>query len=217
MLVVGIGSGMVGYIFGQQSLKGITQPALNPFLKTADARKQRSNQGITFAKERDILAKVKAQTSETRKPSSSKPKPKPSPKAQKSPKVDPKPSESPSPASSGPKTLPITVEDQGMNFEVRSVVRDADGLVLNVALTNQGSKPLQFLYTFLDVTDDQGQVLFAEPRGLPAQLQPKSDTYLGTIKIVDVPEDSVEQLSLKLTDYPNQTLNLVLEIPVPKE
>ncbi len=218
MLAVGLGSGIVGFIFGQAALRGITQPALNPFLNTADALKQRPQQGVTLAKERDLIAKVKAQTSGVGK-KKNKPQSKASPTVKPSPKVDPKSSEqSPQSTSSSPKSFPLKAQDQGMNLEVRSVVREEDSLVLNVALTNQGSQSLKFLYSFLDITDDNGDVLFAETRGLPSQLPPKSETYIGTIRISDVLDGRVDKISLKLTDYPNQSLKLeVSDIPVPEK
>lgn len=219
MVVVGAGSGMVGFLFGQQSLKGITQPALNPFLNTAEALKDRPSQGVILAKERDIIDKVKKQISGDGKGNKPNSESKNSPSPKQSPEADAKPAEPSSPSdASTPASLPLTVEDQGMNLEVRSLAREADSLVLNVALTNKGAKPRQFLYSFLDVTDEQGQALFTEIRGLPAQLQPESETYLGTIRITDVPEGSIDQISMKLTDYPNQKLNLeILNIPIPQE
>ena len=84
-----------------------------------------------------------------------------------------------------------------------------------MALKNKGDKPVQFIYTFLEVEDDQGQPLLSDVRGLPTELEPNSDNYFGTVEILDVLPDSVEQVSLMLTDYPDQTITLkVSDIPV---
>lgn len=63
MLIVGSICGAVGYVFARQSLKGITQPATNPFLKESDDLDRRPRQGADFLNEKDLIAKVKSQTS----------------------------------------------------------------------------------------------------------------------------------------------------------
>ena len=102
-----------------------------------------------------------------------------------------------------------------MSFEVKSLVQEDDTLTLNVAFQNTSDKTIQFVYTFLDITDEQGQALFSEIRGLPTEFKPKGETFFGTIKILDVPPDSIEKISLSLHDYPDQKVKLdVQNIPV---
>ena len=68
MLTIGVVSGVIGFAMGRQSLKGITQPAINPFLSDeSESISQRPRQGVSLLKERDILAKVKTQTRSTDK------------------------------------------------------------------------------------------------------------------------------------------------------
>ncbi|WP_299488241.1 hypothetical protein [Acaryochloris sp. IP29b_bin.137] len=209
MLVVGSVCGVVGYAFARQSLKGITQPATNPFLKESSDLDRRPRQGADFLNEKDLIAKVRSQTSGA---NTAKEKKKTAPKSNleksKSQSQDKK-------DKSEPKSLPIKVQSQGMNLEVQSVSREDDTLILNVAFQNTSDRTVQFVYTFLDITDDQGQALFSEIRGLPTEFKPKGENFFGTIKILDVPPETVEKISLSLNDYPDQTVKLDIQnIPV---
>uniref|UniRef100_B8HTT6 DUF4352 domain-containing protein n=1 Tax=Cyanothece sp. (strain PCC 7425 / ATCC 29141) TaxID=395961 RepID=B8HTT6_CYAP4 len=112
-------------------------------------------------------------------------------------------------------TTALQSQDQGVSLEVRSLDRRNGDLVLNVVLKNNSSRAVQFFYTFLEITDDQGRPLTAVTQGLPTDLQPGVPEFTGTITI---PEDTlagVKQVSLSLTDYPNQDLRLQIpNIPV---
>lgn len=209
MLLVGFVCGGVGYVFARQSLKGITQPATNPFLKDdASDLDRRPRQGADFLNEKDLIAKVKSKTSGANVAKEQK---KPSQKPKKSKSTDQKQDKQ----KSKPKSLPIEVQSRGMNFEVKSVAQEDDTLMLNVALQNTSNETIQFVYTFLDITDEQGQALFSEIRGLPTEFKPKGETFFGTIKILDVPPETVEKVSLSLNDYPDQKVKLnVQNIPV---
>lgn len=210
MLIVGSVCGAVGYVFARQSLKGITQPATNPFLKESDDLDRRPRQGADFLNEKDLIAKVKSQTSGA---NTAKEKQKTAPKPKKTQSSDSKEDKN-----SQPKSLPIKINNQGMNFEVKSLSREDDTLILNVALQNSSDDTIQFVYTFLDITDDQGQALFSEIRGLPTEFKPKGEIFFGTIKILDVPPESVEKVSISLNDYPDQKVKLNIQnIPVADE
>ena len=218
MLTIGVVSGVIGFTLGRQSLKGVTQPAINPFLNNeSESVSQRPRQGVSFLKERDILAKVKSQTSGTDKKNATKPKQKPEKKPDKAdepqlPKSKNKPKAT---KTTNPQAFPIKAQEKSVQLEVRSVTQTEDSLLLNVALKNNGSKPVQFIYTFLEIEDNQGQSLLSDVRGLPTELKPSSDNYFGTVEILDVLPESVEQVSLTLTDYPDQTITLqVSDIPV---
>jgi hypothetical protein len=213
MLTIGIVSGIVGYTLGRESLREVTQPAINPFLKDEpDSIKQRPRQGVNFLPEKEIIAKVKAQTKGPSKPNENQSKQKPEKSKAKSTQSPPPKAK---PELVSPRSFPIKVEEQAVQFEVRSATQTEDRLLLNVALKNNGAKPIQFIYTFLDIEDDQGQPLFAEVQGLPTELKPKSDNYFGTIQVLDVPPETVKQVSLTLTDYPDQTVTIkVANIPV---
>lgn len=156
------------------------------------------------------MAKVKAQTSDANAQKQT-----PKQEAEQKPKDKAKADDKQKNTSDKPQPFPIKAQSQGMNFEVRSLLPEANNLVLNVAVRNGSDQPIQFVYTFLDITDDQGQVLFSEVRGLPTEFQPKGETFFGTIKILDINPDSVKKISLALNDYPDQKVKIeVKNIPV---
>jgi hypothetical protein len=90
-------------------------------------------------------------------------------------------------------------------------------LLIKVNLKNEGDRTVRFLYSFLDVTDDQGRALSANTEGLPTELTANGKTFSGTMSIPTALLDDVNKLSMTLTDYPDQKLRLqVSDIPVKK-
>lgn len=201
MLTVGVLAAFGGYTFGRNALKGTTQPVVNPILGNPTDGTGSVQQGNAFVQEKDILASVK-QIQGLNKPAKDKP------TATKTSAANTQPTPKPSPEAG---TIALQSQDQGVSLEVRSLDRRNGDLILNVALKNNSSRAVQFFYTFLEITDDQGRPLTAVTQGLPTDLQPGVPEFTGTITI---PEDTlagVKQVSLSLTDYPNQ--NLRLQIP----
>lgn len=200
MLITGIFTGVMGYSFGRKALRGVTQPAISPILGGAVGSRSTSQQGSKFLKEAEILKNVKARINGPTKADSEKNNPKQ--KQQDKPKSSDKP-------------FPIRAQDQGVTLEVRSV-KNANGVLsLAVAMKNDGPEPVQFLYTFLDITDEQGQPLTAITKGLPTRLAPDGKFSEGSINIPLASLEKAKKLSLTLTDYPNQELQLkVPDIPV---
>lgn len=207
VLGLGILSAVLGFLFGHESLKGVTQPDMNPFAGGAAPQQQFPRQGNFLLKESEILAKVERETKNISKPDEPK---KPAQEAKDANQKDPaKPSASPSPVTQT--SLPISVQSQGMRLEVRSLSADSDGLTLEVTMQNGGAKEVQFLYDFLDISDNQSLFLSTEVRGLPTKFAPKSESFSGVIKVFGASADSVKWLSLSLADYPDQ--NIELKIP----
>lgn len=203
MIMIGIITGAWGFTFGRQALKGITQPAVSPVLGGSNQGKR--SQGTTFLEEEDILEQVKADISGSKKVPSAEAKAG-KPKSNSAPK-----NSQPKPASG----FPIKSQDKDVTFEVRSARKQGDQLILDVTLTNSGSKSVQFLYTFLDITDEQGRILSGTTTGLPAELQPNSEAFSGTITIPNISLENAQKLSLKLQDYPDQDIKLeISDIPV---
>ena len=103
-------------------------------------------------------------------------------------------------------------------MDIRSLVQKDDEIVLNVAMMNGSSDPVQFIYTFLDVSDNKGYSLSSEVIGIPETLEANSETHVGTIRVLDTPPGAATRLSLRLTDYPDQKINLeIKDIPVAKK
>ncbi|NJM67138.1 MAG: hypothetical protein HC851_16445 [Acaryochloris sp. RU_4_1] len=211
VILVGSLTGAAGYWFARQSLKGVTQPAANPFLDSTDELNRRPRQGADFLSEKDLIAKVKSQTSGSDATKQKKARSQQAKEDAKAKTSDQKAED----AKPTTQSFPVKVQSQGMNLEIRSLIQEDNTLVLKVALQNTSNKTIQFVYTFLDITDDQGQALFSEIRGLPTEFKPKGETFFGTIKILDVPPENVKTISLSLNDYPDQNVKLdVQNIPV---
>jgi hypothetical protein len=67
----------------------------------------------------------------------------------------------------------------------------------------------------LNVTDDQGRALSAITEGLPGELPPTGEAFSGTVSIPTALLEDAKKLSMTLTDYPDQKLQLKMsEIPV---
>lgn len=205
VFTLGIFSALVGYLFGHESLKGVTQPDMNPFVASS-TQGQYPHEGGYLLKESDILAKVERETKGISKSGE------PKKQAQTTAKKDAKASPSPAAEKDQRTSLPTFVQSQGIRLEVRALTVEANGLSLDVAMRNEGAKEVQFLYDFLDVSDDQSQALTTEVKGLPTKFAPKSETFSGVIKISGVSSGSVKWIALALADYPDQKV----ELKIPK-
>lgn len=220
MFLVGAATGAVGYVFGRNSLRGITQPDLNPFLNNGSGDSSQSpRQGVTFLKEDELIRKVQAQTRGT----SAKPKPKPADKKADEKKEEAKKDEK-KPEAKKPEvkkadgSFPVRLESQNVKMDIRSLVQTDEEIILNVAMVNGSNQPVQFIYTFLDITDNKGYSLTSEVIGIPETLNANSETYVGTIRVLDTPPGAATRLSMRLTDYPDQKVNLeIKDIPVAQQ
>lgn len=206
VLTLGFLSALLGFLFGHESLKGVTQPDMNPFVGTSTPKRQYPRQGTYLLKESDILAKVERETKNISKPDE------PKKAAQSAEKKDPSKNATSSPSPAPKTSLPITVQSQGMRLEVRSLAVDGDGMTLDVTMQNGGAKEVQFLYDFLDISDDQSLFLSTEVKGLPTKFAAKSESFSGVIKIFGASAESIKWLSLSLADYPDQKI----ELKIPK-
>lgn len=197
MLIAGIFSAVAGMSLGREALKGITQPDTRPTNNLANRKggeNPRKNE-LTVLQEDQIIAKVKARMGGKLT--------EPAPKATAVKSAEPQ------------GKLPISVADAGVFLEVKSVQSQGDSLVLQVGLKNETADPVKFLYSFLEIKDDQGRILSANTEGLPSELPPDNELYSGSIRIPITSVDKAQKLSLALSDYPNQQVQLKLSnIPV---
>ena len=206
MIGAGATTGSWGYKLGREALKGITQPDVRPTNSLTGVSGSLSGKGeVVFLKEKDILANVnKAITSG--KVAEEK-------KAQENGGQEKE--EKAKTTASAEKKLPIVSKDRGVVLEVYKVRRWGNSLVLDVNLKNEGEQSVRFLYSFLNVTDSEGRVLSASTEDLPGEIPPNGRRYYGIITIPLALLDDAKQLSLGLTDYPNQQLQLKMSgIPV---
>ena len=199
MFGAGLSSASWGFKLGREALKGITQPDTRPTNNLAGAQGHSSRrEELVFLKEEKIIINVKntinggAVKKKTAKEDSQK----------KQGKVK-------SNQTAPPKqTFPIVSSDAGVILEVNNVRRWGNSLVLDVNLKNQGDTAVRFLYSFLNITDEQGRVLSASTEDLPGELPPNARRYYGIITIPVALLDNAKEISLELTDYPDQKLDL---------
>lgn len=205
MIGVGLSSAWWGMRLGNEALQGVNAPDVNPVRNfvNPDQKNKQKPELITprLRSEADIIKQVTTVMKEGRK---SKPQ-----------AIAPQTSK---PATHQGKVAlprPLIASDQQITLTLGAIQRDSEGLILNVSLRNQSNQSRNFLYSFLDVRDNEGNALSAMTENLPSQLPGNGQTYTGTITIPEALLGKAQTLSLSLTDYPEQQLNLALDkIPV---
>lgn len=210
----GSASAWWGFKMGRDALKSVRQPDVNPTKKLVNTTPNVGKNGLKILPEKEILARVNdyldAQEKGNRKPD---PDQTTAQADANNPSTEQKAdSDEPNPAL---EKLPLQSQDQGVVMEVTNVTEENGSLVLAVNLQNEGTNAVRFLYSFLEVRDPEGQSLSAITDGLPGELPATGREYEGSIKIPMALLEEVETLSLTLTDYPDQKLQLNLkDIPV---
>ncbi len=208
MIGAGVVSSAWGYRLGREALKGITQPDTRPTNNMA--RRNSTGEGtLVFLKEGDILAEVQARMEGKTGPIT----------AQRQQQAQQAAAAAPAEAEEVPtadsEQLPIKAEDRGVTFEVQNVRRQGATLILDVKMQNTGVEPFEFLYSFMNVTDEKGQALSVSTEGLPTEIEPESPVFAGEVRVPADLLQTSKSLSLTLTDYPDQRLRLQLDnIPV---
>jgi hypothetical protein len=201
MFGVGIISAAWGLVVGREALKGITQPDTRPTNPTSQSVPRREE--VAILREEDLIAAAKTRMNgaggdPTIKPNSAvKTEPKAAMKAVAA-------------------NLPLVSQSFGVVLEVSSVRQQGDALVMQVSLKNTSKVAVQFLYDgFLTLKDEKGEAIAATVQGLPAELPPSGAPFAGTITVPAELVKQVEKLSLSITDYPDQRLQLQLpNIPI---
>lgn len=208
MVGAGVVSSAWGYRLGREALKGITQPDTRPTNNMA--RRNSTGEGtLVFLKESDILAEVQARMEGKTGPITAQRQQQAQQQAAAAPVAA---EESATPSS---EELPLKAEDRGVTFEIQDVRRQGATLILDVKMQNTGVEPFEFLYSFMNVADENGQSLSVSTEGLPTEIEPESPVFAGEVRVpADLLQNS-KSLSLTLTDYPDQRLRLQLnDIPV---
>jgi hypothetical protein len=216
LLTLMFGAGLVsaawGFALGRQALKGITQPDVRPTSKLVgrDKNKPLRREEVMILKEEEILKRVKGRIEGNTKDDA------PANKDRNKGLGDEASTDSETKTAAQP-GLPVVGQDQDVTLEVNTVQAQGGSLLLNVKMQNQGKQKVRFLYSFLDVTDQRGRALSATAEGLPEELPPASGPFSGTVSIPMSLLDGADKLSLTLTDYPDQKLQLKLSsIPIPQ-
>lgn len=218
MLGAGAASGWYSYRIGAEALEGVSQPDMNPTRKITGNKSDNGNpQEFTPVDEKKIIVDTVAYIQENKKrteveksPSLANPDREKEEKKNSFLKEEDNTSENSTEAN-----FPLTVQDQGVTFAVVKGESHSGSYVLDVTLKNDGTKAVEFLYSFLEVKDNQGNTLSAITEGLPDILPANGETFKGTVKLPSASVAEGAQISLSLTDYPEQKLQLSLaQIPV---
>ncbi|MGL4500285.1 MAG: hypothetical protein ACRCU2_14565 [Planktothrix sp.] len=214
MFGAGFTSSVWGYALGRSALKEITQPDVRPNNLANKNKNGNRHDGVLLLKEKDILATVKKRMEGdvTTNASASAKTPN---KATSAQTQKPKTETAATPAANNKSVFPIVSKDGGVSLEVVEATRQGNSLVLNVNLKNEGQESVRFLYSFLNVTDDKGRALSASVEELPGQLPPSGKIYQGTVTIPTALVENSKELTMSLTDYPDQKMQLQMSgIPV---
>ncbi len=207
MLTAGTLSAYLGLAVGSQALRAVTQPEISRDRKSNKQQQvDDKHQELIIIDEKEILTAVDNQIKAKQKQSQLKEQAK-----QEQESIAPTQQQQKAKSSS----FPIRDTAGGVTLEVLQAHRQGDSLLLDVNLKNEGSETVNFLYSFLDVRDDRGRFISVIPDNLPGQLPANGQNFTGTLKIPTVLLDNAQNLSLTLTDYPAQKLELKLtNIPV---
>ena len=213
MFGAGVTSSVWGFTIGREALKGTTQPDIRPSNNAGSGKQgtQATQDQVSILKEKDILTTVKARV-EGRDPD------KTTARANtKADKASSKPATKKSVAPNASAKCPLNSRDGGITLEVSASSQRSNSMLLDVSMKNEGSQPVRFLYSFLNVTDDRGRALSASAEDLPAELPPNGQVFYGTVSIPTALLENAKEVSLTLTDYPGQKLQLQISgIPVAK-
>jgi hypothetical protein len=234
----------VGYVFGQKALSGVSSPvnSAGQLQGSVEFRDPRTiplvNEKAIISGSAQILAAatptptprptptpvVVTTPTPTETPSQSpqlEPTPSPEPLAQQttSPELLPNAAtytRPPEPVAYAPPPTPVPAPvGGGVTLQVLSAQRQGTQIVLSVAMQNNSSEAVQFLYSFMNVTDDQGRSLTANAQGLPGQLPANGQVFQGTVRVSADTFSNAQFLSLSLSDYPNRRYQLVVpNIPI---
>jgi hypothetical protein len=199
MLIAGSLSAISGMSLGREALKGITQPDTRPNnLANRKTNLPRKDEVLILPEDK-IIATVKTRIN-----------------GGKVAAVAAKPvSAADTNVANTPAKFPFTTESENITLEIRSVKQQGDSLLISVGLRNASQAPVKFLYSFLEIKDEQGRTLSTNTEGLPSELPADNQVYTGMIRLQIASVDKAEKLSLSLSDYPNQKVQLeATNIPV---
>ncbi|PSF32663.1 hypothetical protein C7H19_21295 [Aphanothece hegewaldii CCALA 016] len=215
ILGASVGSAVLAYRMGTEALKGVSPPDVNPTNKFSTSQQITARpKPFKPINEKDILKKVDIYIQNQ--------KTKPRDKKEPPKTVEPKPSPSAKEIEAPPQkrtdvliNFPLRVKEQNMTLEITKATYQGESLLLNISLKNEGEKAVQFLYSFLEIQDSQGQILSAITEGLPSEIPANGQTFQGTVEIPISLIEKSQLISLKLSDYPEQKVNLALpNIPI---
>lgn len=212
MAGAGGASGWIGYRMGYEALKGVSQPDVSPSQKLTQQRPDGTSPETEvqiILNEQDLIEQaekiIQGQT--------------PAPPQAAANEAETEATEAAAEeadlVSDRADFQTLQTRDRGVSLSVVDAREEGNDYVLEVSLKNEEAEEVQFLYSFLEVRDQEGRPLSAITEGLPGELPATGEWFSGTVRIPVELLENTEQLSLSLTDYPDQQLQLSLaEIPL---
>mgnify|MGYP001039796599 CR=1 FL=1 len=222
-------SALWGYKLGRKALSGITQPDLHPNQVSASgtgteltsfsgaASKENESGDIVLLPEADLIANAQARisgqpvavrpVSETIASNTN---------ADNQLEADEVvTSESDISFVNYQNNFPLIAQDGEVLMSVNSVDKRGDLLRVNVSLQNTGDAPVEFLYSLMDVSDNQGSALSVSTDSLPQTIPANGEAFNGTVLIPSILLDRAETISIRLANYPEQDVELAIsDIPI---
>ena len=213
MLGAGGASAYMGYLMGREALKAVTQPDIDSEQTNEKKPVGGSHKGLKIIEEKTVLINVydfihQKQDSSYREQSLIEPDNTPQ-----------KPNNL-----IKPESFPLSHHSGGVTMEIAQAKREGNSVTLNVNLKNESNAAVRFLYSFLDVRDEQNRPLSAISLlarccaiadGLPGEIPPNGKIFQGQFMIPIILLDNSQNVSLTLKDYPEQKLKLELtSIPI---
>ena len=204
MLGAGGASAYIGYLMGREALKAVTQPDTDSEQTNDKKPVGGSHKGLNIIQEKTVLVNVYDFIHQKQTPSD---------REQSSIERN-KTSEKPNNLIK-PEYFPLTHQSGGVTMEIAQARREGNSVTLSVNLKNESTAAVRFLYSFLDVRDEQNRPLSAIADGLPGEIPPNGEIFQGRFMIPMILLDNSQNVSLTLKDYPEQKLKLELSsIPI---
>jgi hypothetical protein len=231
-------SACLGYLFGQRALSGVSSPVADSGNSSASGE-VRDPRTVPLVNEAQVIATAEAGLRPISTPtplSTPTPTPVATPTPTPTPSLSPELAEAPTPSPTTPvvstptppppptpaPVVPTPPPQQiaaggQVSMQVLSARREGGQVVLNVAMQNNSAETVRFLYSFMNVTDDNGRAINALTQGLPGELPPNGQVFQGTIRIPASSLAGSRSVSLSLADYPSRRHQLgVSGIPLPQ-
>jgi hypothetical protein len=210
-IAFGVGSGFWAYSQGTKALEGVRSPDDNPTKKLTGKLKENSAKKPYLLDEKKLIKEFSSMANKPQNVEKQTPE-KTETEDDKSTKEKEKKDENETKIEND---LSLSTQKNNVTLDLLKVRREGNSLTLDVNLRNDGSQPVRFLYSFLEVRDDRNRALSAITDGLPSDLPNGGENFSGTIRIPTALLDNVKSLSLTLTDYPDQKIELKIDnIPI---
>lgn len=210
MLGAGLASGFSGFAIGRDALKGITQPDSRPQKMRSKASSSsegsESRDGMVLMNEADIIKSMEERIASSAKGGG---------RSDQEDTAKPVANQEATPTASPTAKFPLSSKVENVTLEVTASRREGNAKLLDLAIKNNGQKRIEFRYTFLTVTDNQGRIVTAETIGLSTEIPNNGETFSGSVKLLNDSLQNAQTVTLELSDYPDQKLLFRLtDIPV---